>query len=150
MSEKERFRLSEYDETIRFVLENDGEFRLYPRGTSMLPLIVEGRDSVCLVKPQGELKKNDIAFYLRDDGHYVLHRIRKAENGTYSLCGDNQTVVEDGICDRHIIGVVCKVYRKDKVIFEKSFGYRLYLFIWRSFLVRKIYHRLKTLKKKSR
>lgn len=148
MSDKGKFRLSEYDETIRFVLENDGEFRLYPRGTSMLPLIVEGRDSVCLVKPEGELKKNDIAFYLRDDGHYVLHRVRSVKGGCYNLCGDNQTVVEDGICDRHIIGVVNKIYRKDKVITEKSFGYRVYLILWRAFFVRKIYHKFKALKRK--
>ena len=36
---------------IREVLETGSEFRLYPRGRSMLPTIVEGQDSVMLAKP---------------------------------------------------------------------------------------------------
>lgn len=37
------FRLSDYDEIIREVLDSGGEFQLFPRGTSMLPLIREKR-----------------------------------------------------------------------------------------------------------
>ena len=44
------YSLSEYADIIREVLDSGGEFTLYPRGTSMLPLIVEGRDSVTLEK----------------------------------------------------------------------------------------------------
>lgn len=42
----ETFSLAEYADIIREVLDSGGEFTLFPRGTSMLPLIVEGRDSV--------------------------------------------------------------------------------------------------------
>ena len=44
----EPIRLSEYNALIREVLESNGEFRLYPRGISMLPLLRQGRDSVAL------------------------------------------------------------------------------------------------------
>lgn len=148
MSENKKFKLSEYDETIRFVLENDGEFRLYPRGTSMLPLILQGRDSVVLVKPAGTLRKNDIAFYLRDDKSYVLHRIIKEKDGIYTLCGDNQTTLENGITDRHIIGVVSKIHRKDKLITKNCKGYRLYLFMWQFFVIRRVYFKLRNLRNK--
>lgn len=140
-----RFELSDYDETIRMVLESGGEFRIFPRGTSMLPFLVQERDSVTLIKPDGNLKKNDIAFYLRDDGHYVLHRVIKSEDGKYEMCGDNQLYIETGIENRHIIGVVSKVNRKGKEITEKSIGYRIYLFVWQFFIVRRIFFKFRGL-----
>lgn len=148
MPENRSFKLSEYDETIRAVLDSGGEFRIYPRGTSMLPLLVQGRDSVSLVKPDGNLKRNDIAFYLRDNGQYVLHRVIKAENDSYTLCGDNQTKPETGINNSHIIGVVAKIYRKDKVITINSKGYKIYLFLWQSIVIRKIFFKFRHLKNK--
>ena len=41
-------RISDYESIIREVLSSGGEFRLYPHGTSMLPLLRQGRDSVSL------------------------------------------------------------------------------------------------------
>lgn len=143
-----KFKLSDYDETIRLVLDSGGEFRLYPRGTSMLPLIKQGRDSVVLVKPQGNLKKNDIAFYLRDNGSYVMHRVIKAENGVYTMCGDNQRALETGVENRHIIGVVSRIYRNGKEIKPKCFLYRLYLFVWQFFIIRRVIWKLQSLKRK--
>lgn len=66
---------------IEDVISRDGEFRLYPRGTSMLPLIRQGKDSVVLVKP-GLLSKNDIVLYRRRNDKYVLHRIVKKKETT--------------------------------------------------------------------
>ncbi len=148
MSNNEKFKLSEYDETIRAVLDSGGEFRLYPRGTSMLPLLRQGIDSVVLVKPNKNLKKGDIPFYIRSDGKYVLHRIVKARNDCYTLCGDNQTALEEGITDENIIGVVSKIYRGNKVITTNNIPYKIYLFIWQSFLIRKIYFIIRNFKNK--
>ena len=64
---------------IREVLEMGSEFRLYPRGRSMLPTIVEGKDSVMLAKPT-EVAVWDAVLYQRAAGQYVLHRI-VAEHG---------------------------------------------------------------------
>ncbi len=149
MNNKE-FSLSEYDETIRTVLESGGEFRIYPKGTSMLPLIRAGRDSVCLEKNKGSLKRGDIAFYLRDNGEYVLHRVVNAENGHYTMCGDNQVTLETGIEDRHIIGTATKIYRDNKLITPDNKRYRLYLFLWRSFFIRKVFARLRKIFGKGR
>ncbi len=140
------FRLSDYDDTIRLVLESGGEFRIYPRGTSMLPLLVQERDSVVLKKPDGSLKKNDIAFYLRDNGQYVLHRVISCDGGKYVMCGDNQLQLESGIEDRHIIGVVCSFNRNGKDITADSLSYKLYLSIWQSFFVRRVFFKLRRLK----
>ena len=111
----EEFRLSEYADTISAVLESGGEFRIYPKGTSMLPLLRAGTDSVVLEKPTGNLKRGDIAFYIRDNGAYVLHRVIKSEGDSYTLCGDNQLTLEKGITNRNIIGVVTRIYRGEKL-----------------------------------
>lgn len=140
---KEEFRLSDYEDTIRAVLDSGGEFRMYPKGTSMLPLIRAGLDSVCLEKADGNLKRGDIAFYLRDSGEYVLHRVVKAQDGHYTMCGDNQITLEKGLENRHIIGVVTKLYRGEKPLNTKGAGYGLYLFLWRSFFIRRVFFKLR-------
>ncbi len=142
---KQTFKLEEYDSTIREVLESGGEFRIYPSGTSMLPLLREGRDSVTLIKPSEPLKKNDIAFYTRENGAYILHRVMRNEEGICTMCGDNQAVLEKGIDRSHIIGVVSKIFRDDKPVNINSIGYRLYLLIWRSFFLRKVFFKLRYL-----
>lgn len=134
MPERTGFSLSEYDETIRLVLDSGGEFTIFPKGTSMLPLIVQQRDSVTVAKPSGDLRRGDIAFYLRDNGQYVLHRVIKSENGRYTMCGDNQVTPETGIENRHIIGVVRRITRNGKPLTDRTLSYRLYKLIWRSFL----------------
>jgi len=151
LSERSGFSLSEYDETIRMVLDSGGEFRIYPKGRSMLPLIRQGKDSAVLVKPSGFLKAGDIAFYLRDDGHYVLHRViescaEESSDAVYVMCGDNQCDPERGVRHGQIIGRVSRIYRGDKPVGEKSIPYRLYLFVWRSFFIRRIYFKLRRLK----
>lgn len=140
---QEQFSLEEYDSAIRFVLDSGGEFRLYPKGTSMLPLIMQGRDSVSIVKADSRLKKGDIAFYRRDNGKYVLHRIIEVKSGSYVICGDNQLALEDGIRDDNIIARVSKIYRNGRLITDKSLCYKLYKLLWRSFFVRRVYFKLR-------
>lgn len=149
MNKQEAFSLAEYDETIREVLDSGGAFRIYPRGTSMLPLLREGIDSVLLEKPDGVLKRGDIAFYQRDSGGYVLHRVIKCRGG-YIMCGDNQLKPEEGIEQRHLIGRVCAIYRGDKELPLNGLRYRLYCLLWRSFLIRRVYFRLRRTKNGSK
>ncbi|MDE6148562.1 MAG: S24/S26 family peptidase [Ruminococcus sp.] len=143
---RKTFKLSDYDDTIRFILESGGEFRMYPRGTSMLPLLVQERDSVVLKKPDGSLKKNDIAFYLRDNGQYVLHRVISCTDGKYVMCGDNQLHLETSIEDRHVIGVVCSFSRNGKETSIDSASYKLYVLLWQSFFIRRVFFKLRRLK----
>lgn len=93
----EGYRLSELEGIIRKVIESGGEFELYPRGTSMLPLIREGRDSVMLSALPERLSPGDTVLYRRDGGAYVLHRIVGTDRETFTMCGDNQYRPEPGI-----------------------------------------------------
>lgn len=142
---KEKFSLSEYGDTIKEVLESGGEFRIYPSGTSMLPILREGADSVSVSKPAQFLKAGDIAFYQRENGAYILHRVIKAENDTYVMCGDNQITLENGISHKNIVGIVTKIYRSDKLFNTKGFGYKFYLILWKCFFIRRIYFKLRNI-----
>lgn len=142
MPENERFRLADYDETIREVLESGGEFTMFPRGTSMLPLIVQGRDSVTLRKPD-RLRRGDIAFYKRSGGEFVLHRIIGERDGAFTMCGDNQLSPEYGIKPEQVIARVDYLTRKGKRIAAEGFLYRIYVLLWRSFFIRRVYFRLR-------
>ncbi len=128
---KEEFNLSDTIDIIEEVLSGGGEFRIYPKGTSMLPLLRQGIDSVVLKRrSDNSVKKHDIAFYRRDSGAFVLHRVMKIEkDGSFTMCGDNQTELEYGINTEQIIGYAGEIYRKDKPIFKNPF-YRGYVFIW--------------------
>lgn len=143
MPEQGLFRLADYAGTIREVLDSGGEFTLYPRGTSMLPLIMQGRDSVTLEQPQGALHRGDIAFYQRENGQYVLHRIIGERDGTFTMCGDNQLAPEYGVKPEQIIAKAAYITRKGSKITPRSLPYRLYVLLWRSFFIRRVYFRLR-------
>ena len=107
------------------VLKSGGEFSFYPQGTSMLPLLREGTDSVIL-RTCGGIKKNNIYLYKRNNGDYVLHRaIKLCADGTLCFCGDNQSIIERGVHREQIIAQVVAVVRDKKRMGTGSFWYRL-------------------------
>lgn len=106
-------------------LESGKTVRFGPRGVSMRPLLRQGRDQVVLGPVTGELKKYDIPFYRRDDGHFVLHRIVEVGQ-TYTCIGDNQHKPEPGVRRDQILAVVTAVVRDGREIPVTSLGYRVY------------------------
>ena len=118
--------MSEMVGLINEVISDGGEFRLYPKGTSMLPLIIQGKDSVILVKPS-LLSIGDIVLYKRKSGQYVLHRIIKINGDDLVLCGDNQTELEYGITGSDVIAKVSAICKDEKVISGNCCNKKLYL-----------------------
>ncbi len=102
--------------TYREIIEKQGYYIATPIGVSMMPLIRQRVDTVRLEKPQGRCKKYDVIMYQRPDGKYILHRILKVRKDSYDLCGDNQVVIEHGVTDEMIIGVMTAFYRGEKYI----------------------------------
>ncbi len=96
---------------IEAVLDECGIYSFFPKGTSMLPLIRQGRDSVIVEKKNGRLKKYDVALYKRDDGTYVLHRVVRVKRDTYTMCGDHQFVYEHGVREDQVLGAMTELYR---------------------------------------
>ena len=99
-------------------------------GGSMNPYIVPGRDTVMISKPDFPLKKGDIAFFERLDGHIVMHRICKVKDGRYYFVGDAQTDIEGPIVKEQIFGKINKIIRKGRTEEKVCFTWFFFRHIW--------------------
>ncbi len=104
----------DYDK-ISGILNDKGVCYTKTKGTSMRPFIKEGRDTIEFVKPKGELKKYDMALYLRGDGKYCMHRVLKVRQDDYFIMGDN-TTQKEYIKKSEVIAVALGYYKKEKYI----------------------------------
>lgn len=129
-----KIRLEDLAPVIEEELASGGRFEINIKGTSMLPLLVQGRDTVVLTAVTEPLKKYDIPLYRRIDGSFVLHRVVAVNDGTYTMCGDNQWVLEKGVGHSQIVGRVCKINRKGKCFDVDNSRYRLYCKVWQLLL----------------
>ena len=109
---RELVELSELYPLIKEVIEKGGEFRLFPRGTSMLPLLIEGDDSVMLGAAT-DIKTGDVVLYRRKNGAFVLHRLIEKRSGTFTMCGDHQVGLEYGILPEQVLAKMVGFYKGD-------------------------------------
>ncbi len=73
-------------------LLNEGkDVVLMTKGSSMLPHIIGGRDSVLLRKNK-EVNEGDVVLAEVGKSHYVLHRIVRIEGEEVTLRGDGNIV----------------------------------------------------------
>lgn len=126
--EKE-YQLEQLMPLILSQLQNGGTVKFKPRGTSMLPMLRQGVDSVVLSPLPDKLRKYDLPLYQRENGQYVLHRVVKAGE-TYTCIGDNQFAYETGLRHEQMIAVVTAFYRRDKHHDVRSLSHRLYCRLW--------------------
>lgn len=106
-------------------ISTGGEFRLFHKGMSMLPLLREGIDSVLLVSPT-DLKKNDIVMYVRESGQFVMHRIVKIKGEQLIMCGDHQCVLEKGITEKNVVAKVKGIFRGNEYFEPDTMESKLY------------------------
>lgn len=112
------------------VVAAGGTFELTVTGNSMFPML-KNRVSRVKLSPAGQLKAGDLPLYRRDDGAFVLHRIIKYDGEYYSMCGDNQYVLERGIRPNQIIAVVTAFSRDGKKwTNSNNVLYMIYIRIW--------------------
>ena len=102
------------------------------KGTSMWPLLKEGKSLVQVVAVDGRpLNKGDVILYRRKDGTCVLHRIMKVrEKDTYLVCGDHQWKLDETVERHRIIAIARGFYKNGRYIDEKIWWYRLYKRCW--------------------
>lgn len=110
-------------------LEKGQRVTFSPRGTSMLPMIRQGIDTVTLSPLPKKLRKYDLPLYQRTNGQYVLHRVVKVEE-TYTCIGDNQFVYEPDLSHGQMIAIVSSFTRGDRVYLVSDWRYRLYCIVW--------------------
>lgn len=114
---------------IKESLSAGQKVKFIPYGTSMLPMIRQGVDSVTLAPAPERLKKYDIPLYIRDDGSFVLHRVVKVGE-SYTCVGDNQFIFEKGIEKDQIVAVLVEFERDGKIHTVSESGYKLYCRFW--------------------
>ena len=126
--------MSDGNTTFEAEIEKYGHLVYTNKGTSMLPLLREGKDLFVIArKPEGRLKKYDVPLYKRGNGEYVLHRVLKVRKDGYVLCGDHCWGLETGVTDSQVIGVLEAVVRDGKTIPVTDRRYRLYVHLWCDF-----------------
>jgi len=108
------------------VIEEKGMFIYTPSGTSMLPLIKEGVDTVKLIKITRKLKKYDIVLYKRNNNQAVLHRIVRIKGDYFDMLGDNQFQIERNIPRESIIAIMEGLYRGEQYLVMNSIKQKSY------------------------
>lgn len=99
------------------------------RGTSMLPMLRQGKDYVELTGLPERLKKYDLPLYRNAKGQYVLHRIVDVQGDCYVCRGDN-TFHDETVAAQRMVGVVCAFTRAGRRISVDNRWYRLYCRVW--------------------
>ncbi|MGM9642189.1 MAG: S24/S26 family peptidase [Eubacteriales bacterium] len=98
-------------------------------GSSMLPFLKEGTDTVWLEK-KSAYKRGRIVFFRRENGSFVLHRVRKClPDGRMLMNGDAQSWCEIINPDQALAEVVA-VTRKGKTRRADCFVYKLRDALW--------------------
>ena len=109
---------------------SEGQYvKIFPYGTSMLPMLREGVDSIVLSPISENPKKYDVILYQRKNGQYVLHRLVRCGDA-YTFLGDNQFQHEHGIEREQMIAIVSSFYREDKEVSINNALYKTYCRIW--------------------
>ncbi len=134
--------MQKYEQDIEKLLAEGNRIQIKPRGYSMYPVLVPGRDEaiVAPVRVEGtgegdfthvsKLKRGDVVLYRRDQGILVLHRVWKRQGDRFYLVGDNQKEIEGPLRPDQIKGIMVGMVRKSKKISVKNPIYRVLTGIW--------------------
>ena len=110
--------------------ENITALPLVISGNSMSPFLVHGRDTVYLSRLDRPAKRGDVLLYKRESGAYILHRVYKVEKDSYTMVGDAQTQLEQGIRQYQIIAIMTSALRKGKLQKKGSFWWEFFEKLW--------------------
>ena len=120
-------KLSQNDDVLKVQLEDvwpvmqeqinaGGSVRFGPKGTSMLPMLRQGIDSVVIENTPEKLNKYDLPLYRRENGQFVLHRVVGVKKSGYVMRGDNQYINEYDVLHSQILAIVTGFYRGDEFV----------------------------------
>lgn len=120
--------------------KNGNTFSIYVHGTSMRPLFND--ETIVELKQDFNISKGDIVFYQRDNGQYVLHRIKKINKDSYNIVGDHQYKIEKNVNKNNIIAKVVSYTKKEKKYYLNNFKYKIYKFIIKFGIIRYLFSHL--------
>lgn len=112
----------EKQQNIEQLLMEGKTVQIFPRGYSMYPLFVPGRDQAVIAPVDiRRLKRGDVVLYRRREGILVLHRLcrRKKNPEGYYFVGDNQVEVEGPLDRDQLRGVMVRFVRHGRSVSVK-------------------------------
>ena len=111
-----------YKTDLEQLLRDGNIIRIKPRGYSMYPLFIPGRDEALIQQvPVSSLRRNDVILY---------HRIAKITPEGFFLVGDNQSELEGPLREDQIRGKLVAFVRKGKETSVTNPFYRLLSSFW--------------------
>ena len=123
--------MQKYEQNIEQLLADDNIIQIKPRGYSMYPVLVPGRDEAIVAPADtAKLKRGDVVLYRRDQSILVLHRIWRRKDNKFYLVGDNQKEIEGPLRPDQMKGIMIGMIRKGRKISVKNPVYRLLTGIW--------------------
>lgn len=121
--------MDELAKILQLQMDTAGSTRLTVTGSSMLPMLHHGKDSVILSPIYQSPTRGALPLYLRQSGEYVLHRILRSVPEGFLCCGDNQWQTELVRHDQ-LLAIVTGFTRNGKEYPITHWGYRLYVWLW--------------------
>lgn len=104
-----------YFEAIVRCLEMSGKVRIRIKGSSMQPILSDGKDEVTLSRSfGGDLKLLDIALFRYRNG-YVLHRLISKNDKSLIFQGDNTLYQKELCAYSDVIAKVVDIHRSKPV-----------------------------------
>lgn len=128
--EKYILTTEELSDALQETLRDGGCFPLGITGWSMQPFLCHGRDIVWLrtFRPEA-CKAGTILLFRRQNGRFVLHRVRKRLPGGYRMNGDAQTWCEDIRADQ-VVAEAYQIQRKGKTRSCDCLRWKLRALLW--------------------
>lgn len=118
-------------QAVEPLLAQGHSFRVCPKGDSMFPFLISGRDSALLgKKPAEALRRGDIVLYQRPDRSLILHRIIRRKNGVFFIVGDNETDIEGPVYPEQIKAAAVSIVCDGREIDCAAWGYRFCSGLW--------------------
>ena len=117
-------------ESLNDALDRDGLVLISGKGISMLPLIRNSRDRICIRRLPREPRRYDILVYRTSRGLAAHRLLAYSADGCLLLCGDNQLRPERVSRDK-IVAYLPGMLRGDTYLdFATSRKYALYCRVW--------------------
>lgn len=121
---------NEFIRILHDKFERNEHINLTVTGNSMVPFLVDKRDTAILSPPEDKIRKGDILFYKRINGKFVFHRVKKVTSDGIFFIGDSQKI-QEGPLDKSFVLAKCdSVIRKGKLIDKKSIIWKFFRVVW--------------------
>ena len=112
--------------SLEAYLEQHGTLTYSNRGSSMEPMLRQGRDLFTVARKGPErCRAGDVVLFRRNES-YVLHRVIEVREADYVCLGDNAINPERGVTDGDILGVLVGFVRRGKTYRVDDPRYRAY------------------------